>query len=88
MYEQASERWSPVQSVEKVILSVISMLAGMLSSPPLSRTALCSDGTHAQNQTWRAVPTSTAANCIARTRPYVSIARYACRRYVEQPLGI
>ena len=29
MYESASERWSPVQSVEKVILSVISMLAGM-----------------------------------------------------------
>jgi hypothetical protein len=28
MYEQASERWSPVQSVEKVLLSVISMLAG------------------------------------------------------------
>ncbi|KAG6890205.1 Ubiquitin-conjugating enzyme E2 7 [Termitomyces sp. Mi166 len=28
MYEQASERWSPVQSIEKVILSVISMLAG------------------------------------------------------------
>ncbi|KAF8622615.1 hypothetical protein AX15_006872 [Amanita polypyramis BW_CC] len=27
MYELASERWSPVQSVEKVILSVISMLA-------------------------------------------------------------
>jgi ubiquitin-conjugating enzyme E2 G2 len=27
MYEQASERWSPVQSVEKVLLSVISMLA-------------------------------------------------------------
>ncbi|KZT66749.1 ubiquitin-conjugating enzyme [Daedalea quercina L-15889] len=27
MYESASERWSPVQSVEKVILSVISMLA-------------------------------------------------------------
>ena len=27
-YEQASERWSPVQSVEKVILSVISMLSG------------------------------------------------------------
>ncbi|KAH8114845.1 ubiquitin-conjugating enzyme [Phellopilus nigrolimitatus] len=26
-YEQASERWSPVQSVEKVILSVVSMLA-------------------------------------------------------------
>ena len=25
MYEQASERWSPVQSVEKVILSVMSM---------------------------------------------------------------
>jgi ubiquitin-conjugating enzyme E2 G2 len=34
-YESASERWSPVQSVEKVILSVISMLAGKsgLSNP-------------------------------------------------------
>jgi ubiquitin-protein ligase len=28
-YEHASERWSPVQSVEKVLLSVISMLAGV-----------------------------------------------------------
>lgn len=26
-YEQATERWSPVQSVEKILLSVISMLA-------------------------------------------------------------
>ncbi|KAI9090544.1 ubiquitin-conjugating enzyme/RWD-like protein [Phlyctochytrium arcticum] len=26
-YEQASERWSPVQSVEKILLSVVSMLA-------------------------------------------------------------
>jgi ubiquitin-conjugating enzyme E2 G2 len=33
MYEQASERWSPVQSVEKVLLSVISMLAGMCFAP-------------------------------------------------------
>jgi ubiquitin-conjugating enzyme E2 G2 len=33
MYEQASERWSPVQSIEKVILSVISMLAGTPSVP-------------------------------------------------------
>ncbi|RVD80513.1 uncharacterized protein DFL_008410 [Arthrobotrys flagrans] len=27
MYESASERWSPIQSVEKVLLSVMSMLA-------------------------------------------------------------
>ncbi|EJU03658.1 ubiquitin-conjugating enzyme [Dacryopinax primogenitus] len=27
MYELSSERWSPVQSIEKVVLSVISMLA-------------------------------------------------------------
>ncbi|KAJ3252684.1 Ubiquitin-conjugating enzyme E2 G2 [Boothiomyces macroporosus] len=26
-YEHASERWSPVQSVEKILLSVVSMLA-------------------------------------------------------------
>ncbi|BFZ54551.1 ubiquitin conjugating enzyme Ubc7/UbcP3 [Savitreella phatthalungensis] len=27
MYETASERWSPVQSIEKILLSVMSMLA-------------------------------------------------------------
>ncbi|KAI8801335.1 ubiquitin-conjugating enzyme/RWD-like protein [Cladochytrium replicatum] len=27
MYEHASERWSPVQSIEKILLSVVSMLA-------------------------------------------------------------
>lgn len=27
MYESSSERWSPVQSVEKILLSVVSMLA-------------------------------------------------------------
>ena len=43
MYEQASERWSPVQSVEKVILSVISMLAG---APTIWHTKLKS--THAR----------------------------------------
>jgi len=31
-YESAAERWSPVQSVEKVILSVVSMLAGAFRS--------------------------------------------------------
>ena len=31
-YESASERWSPVQSVEKILLSVISMLAGESAS--------------------------------------------------------
>lgn len=28
-YETSAERWSPVQSVEKILLSVVSMLAGM-----------------------------------------------------------
>lgn len=31
MYELSSERWSPIQSVEKVLLSVLSMLAGELA---------------------------------------------------------
>jgi len=26
-YESSSERWSPVQSIEKILLSVVSMLA-------------------------------------------------------------
>ena len=30
-YESSAERWSPVQSVEKILLSVVSMLAGELS---------------------------------------------------------
>lgn len=28
MYESSSERWSPVQSVEKILMSVVSMLSG------------------------------------------------------------
>jgi ubiquitin-conjugating enzyme E2 G2 len=32
MYESSSERWSPVQSVEKILLSVVSMLAGKSGS--------------------------------------------------------
>lgn len=31
-YESASERWSPVQSIEKILLSVVSMLAGQLTA--------------------------------------------------------
>ncbi len=27
-YESSAERWSPVQSIEKILLSVVSMLAG------------------------------------------------------------
>ena len=27
MYESSAERWSPVQSIEKILLSVLSMLA-------------------------------------------------------------
>ena len=36
-YESSAERWSPVQSVEKILLSVVSMLAGepYLTSPHL-----------------------------------------------------
>jgi ubiquitin-conjugating enzyme E2 G2 len=34
MYESSSERWSPVQSVEKVLLSVVSMLAGKCGLVP------------------------------------------------------
>lgn len=36
-YESSAERWSPVQSVEKILLSVVSMLAG--NSRPASRPA-------------------------------------------------
>lgn len=30
-YELSAERWSPVQSVEKILLSVVSMLAGTIT---------------------------------------------------------
>lgn len=33
-YESSAERWSPVQSVEKILLSVVSMLAGNERPPP------------------------------------------------------
>lgn len=32
-YESSAERWSPVQSVEKILLSVVSMLAGNAAVP-------------------------------------------------------
>lgn len=35
-YESSAERWSPVQSVEKILLSVVSMLAGE-AFPSVSR---------------------------------------------------
>lgn len=31
MYESSLDRWSPVQSVEKILISVVSMLAGIFS---------------------------------------------------------
>ena len=31
-YESPAERWSPVQSIEKILLSVVSMLAGTCRS--------------------------------------------------------
>lgn len=33
-YELSAERWSPVQSVEKILLSVVSMLAGIYTDRP------------------------------------------------------
>lgn len=39
-YESSAERWSPVQSVEKILLSVVSMLAGEARPPGPSPRAL------------------------------------------------
>lgn len=67
-YESASERWSPVQSVEKILLSVISMLAGAASLSWASLSAdvrqLTTDATTAQSRTSSREPTSTPA-CVA-----------------------
>lgn len=67
MYEQASERWSPVQSVEKVLLSVISMLAGTPTSLATSIRKPWVLTHFRQNRTWRVAPTLTVASCIAIT---------------------
>lgn len=42
-YESSAERWSPVQSVEKILLSVVSMLAGgfFVFTPCLSHASPC-----------------------------------------------
>jgi ubiquitin-protein ligase len=47
MYEQASERWSPVQSVDKVILSVISMPAGESGAHDICEFSSIEDETRA-----------------------------------------
>jgi ubiquitin-protein ligase len=46
-YESSAERWSPVQSVEKILLSVVSMLAGKalcgyVDWPAASQHGICS----------------------------------------------
>lgn len=68
-YEQASERWSPVQSVEKVILSVISMLAGTPGSILVDLYHL--SGYYPQSQTLRVVLILTAASYAEITRQCV-----------------
>lgn len=67
-YELSAERWSPVQSVEKILLSVVSMLAGnsveiYLFHPHL----IVSISSSVQNQTTRAEPMWTQRLCGART---------------------
>lgn len=42
-YESSSERWSPVQSVEKILLSVVSMLAEPNDESPANVDVLHSD---------------------------------------------
>lgn len=58
-YESSSERWSPVQSVEKILLSVISMLAGTFYRASLRLHDLTLDV--AQSPISSLVPTSTPA---------------------------
>jgi len=62
-YESASERWSPVQSVEKILLSVISMLAGTSLFPciDLLERQLMHGSCGVQNPTWKVVRISTLA---------------------------
>jgi hypothetical protein len=68
-YELASERWSPVQSVEKVLLSVISMLAG--TSKPVLASFIAVSYQFVQNLTWRAERTLIVANCTEITSRWV-----------------
>lgn len=56
MYESSSERWSPVQSVEKILLSVVSMLAGIVylwQCLWFSTKLLLSLNMYVQNQTMK-----------------------------------
>lgn len=52
-YESSAERWSPVQSVEKILLSVVSMLAGtLLLLLPASSAAATSSGDKVSGLGW------------------------------------
>ena len=64
-YERSSERWSPVQSVEKVLLSVMSMLAEPNCESPANVDAA---------KMWRdAVSTASpfVAQCPNRLQPFI-----------------
>jgi len=58
-YEQASERWSPVQSPETILLSVISMLSSPNDESPANVDAA---------KMWREDPKSFKRRCRAVVR--------------------
>lgn len=58
-YESASERWSPIQSVEKILISVMSMLAVW----NLLRVCCGRPDYDIRNPTMRALPMSKLQRC-------------------------
>uniref|UniRef100_A0A669EX15 Ubiquitin-conjugating enzyme E2G 2 (UBC7 homolog, yeast) n=1 Tax=Oreochromis niloticus TaxID=8128 RepID=A0A669EX15_ORENI len=97
-YESSAERWSPVQSVEKILLSVVSMLAG--NHTPFCDVIMCkprftcvlSPLFSSQSPTMRAERTSTPPKCGGKIessstnsprRSYASL--WACRDDVISP---
>uniref|UniRef100_A0A3B3DFW1 Ubiquitin-conjugating enzyme E2G 2 (UBC7 homolog, yeast) n=1 Tax=Oryzias melastigma TaxID=30732 RepID=A0A3B3DFW1_ORYME len=68
-YESSAERWSPVQSVEKILLSVVSMLAGteLVFDTSRDSTPFTDSNCRPQSPTMRAAPTSMPQKCGGRT---------------------
>ena len=66
-YETSAERWSPVQSVEKILLSVVSMLAGKtLSEWVYLNTSIFTQGSYFLDNLGRVVQSMVSLTSLLR----------------------
>lgn len=84
-YELSAERWSPVQSVEKILLSVVSMLAGKPHPTKFLAMKITNVALYLQNQMMNLVQMLMQQSCgvinvnnLTKLRKVLYVKHWAC----------